>query len=75
MASNVLFVTADQWRGASLSALGHPPVKAPRLDALGDCYRATRSLLQWRMCEDDRELANSLLTFDHGPVSTRDPWR
>jgi arylsulfatase A-like enzyme len=40
-----------------------------------DCYRAARSLLQWRMREDDRELANSLLTRDHGLVNTRDSWR
>ncbi|MBD3666354.1 MAG: sulfatase-like hydrolase/transferase, partial [Kangiella sp.] len=31
---NVLFITADQWRGDCLSALGHPAVKTPNLDAL-----------------------------------------
>jgi arylsulfatase A-like enzyme len=31
---NVLFITADQWRGECLSALGHPVVKTPNLDAL-----------------------------------------
>ena len=31
---NVLFITADQWRGECLSALGHPIVKTPNLDAL-----------------------------------------
>ncbi|HTX48535.1 MAG TPA: alkaline phosphatase family protein [Caulobacteraceae bacterium] len=31
---NVLFITADQWRGECLSALGHPTVKTPHLDAL-----------------------------------------
>lgn len=31
---NVLFITADQWRGDCLSALGHPVVKTPTLDAL-----------------------------------------
>ena len=31
---NVLFITADQWRGECLSALGHPVVKTPHLDAL-----------------------------------------
>ncbi len=30
----VLFVSADQWRGECLSALGHPVVKTPHLDAL-----------------------------------------
>ena len=31
---NVLFITADQWRGECLSVLGHPTVKTPNLDAL-----------------------------------------
>ena len=35
MPGNVLFVTLDQYRGDSLSALGHPVVKTPHLDELG----------------------------------------
>ena len=31
---NILFIIADQWRGECLSALGHPHVKTPNLDAL-----------------------------------------
>jgi arylsulfatase A-like enzyme len=31
---NVLFITADQWRGDCLSALSHPVVRTPYLDAL-----------------------------------------
>ena len=31
---NILFITADQWRGDCLSALDHPVVKTPNLDAL-----------------------------------------
>lgn len=31
---NVLFITADQWRGECLAATGHPIVKTPNLDAL-----------------------------------------
>jgi arylsulfatase A-like enzyme len=31
---DVLFITADQWRGECLSALGHPSVRTPNLDAL-----------------------------------------
>ena len=31
---NVLFITADQWRGDCLSALGHPQLKTPNLDQL-----------------------------------------
>ena len=33
-AGNVLFITVDQWRGDCLSALGHPVVETPALDAL-----------------------------------------
>ncbi|HAD36074.1 MAG TPA: sulfatase, partial [Gammaproteobacteria bacterium] len=33
-ASNVLFITADQWRGDCLSALDHPCLRTPHLDAL-----------------------------------------
>jgi arylsulfatase A-like enzyme len=31
---NVLFITVDQWRGDCLSALGHPVLQTPALDAL-----------------------------------------
>jgi arylsulfatase A-like enzyme len=31
---NVLFITADQWRGDCLSAAGHPVVRTPHLDRL-----------------------------------------
>lgn len=31
---NVLLITCDQWRGDSLSAVGHPVVKTPNVDAL-----------------------------------------
>ena len=33
-ACNVLFITLDQWRGDCLSALDHPVVETPALDAL-----------------------------------------
>jgi arylsulfatase A-like enzyme len=42
MRGNVLFVTADQWRGECLGVLGHPVVRTPALDALaaqGVCFR------------------------------------
>ncbi len=32
--SNILFITADQWRGDCLSALGHPCLRTPNLDRL-----------------------------------------
>lgn len=31
---DIIFITADQWRGDCLSTLGHPMVKTPHLDAL-----------------------------------------
>ena len=31
---NILFITADQWRGECLSALGHAELKTPNLDRL-----------------------------------------
>lgn len=34
MRKNLLLITADQWRGDCLSALGHPHVKTPNVDAL-----------------------------------------
>ncbi|HUC05496.1 MAG TPA: sulfatase-like hydrolase/transferase, partial [Acidimicrobiales bacterium] len=33
-ARNVLLITVDQWRGDCLSALGHPVLETPALDAL-----------------------------------------
>ena len=34
MSLNILFITADQWRADCLSAVGHPIVRTPNLDAL-----------------------------------------
>ncbi len=34
MSCNVLFITADQWRGDTLGAVGHPLVQTPNLDRL-----------------------------------------
>ncbi|MCX8995555.1 alkaline phosphatase family protein [Rhizobiaceae bacterium BDR2-2] len=34
MKANILLITADQWRGDCVSALGHPAVRTPALDAL-----------------------------------------
>ena len=41
---NVLFITADQWRGECLSALGHPCLKTPNLD------RLAKSGIQFTTC-------------------------
>lgn len=34
MKPNILLITADQWRGDCLSAMGHPIVRTPHVDAL-----------------------------------------
>ncbi|MDI7864854.1 alkaline phosphatase family protein [Rhizobiaceae bacterium n13] len=34
MKPNILLITADQWRGDCLSAVGHPCVRTPNVDAL-----------------------------------------
>jgi len=36
MKKNILFITVDQWRGDCLSAVGHPHLKTPNIDALAD---------------------------------------
>ena len=43
----VLFISADQWRAECLSAVGHPVVKTPHLDALasdGTLFRQHRTV-------------------------------
>lgn len=57
---NVLLITADQWRGDSLSCLDHPCVKTPNLDAL-----AAESLLfrnHYSVCAPCGPARASLLT-------------
>lgn len=34
LATNVLYITVDQWRGDCLGAVGHPVVRTPNLDRL-----------------------------------------
>lgn len=36
MKPNILLITADQWRGDCLSAIGHPTVRTPNVDALAN---------------------------------------
>jgi arylsulfatase A-like enzyme len=57
---NVLFITADQWRGECLSMLGHPVVKTPTLDALAtESVTFTNHFAQCSPCGPSRA---SLLT-------------
>ncbi|MCB1486003.1 MAG: alkaline phosphatase family protein [Bauldia sp.] len=42
MKPNILFITADQWRGDCLGIAGHPTLKTPHVDRLaadGACFR------------------------------------
>jgi arylsulfatase A-like enzyme len=54
---NLLFIIADQFRADSLSAVGHPQVRTPNLDALAaegtlftHCYNQTAPCGPSRMC-------------------------
>ena len=69
---NVLLITADQWRGDCLSALGHPCVKTPHLDRLAadgvlfrrhyaqtvPCGPSRASLLTGMYLQNHRSVAN-----------------
>ena len=56
--TNLLFITADQWRGECLSTLGHPTVKTPNIDKLSEVYWEVdfRYLDDIPECFPDREL-------------------
>jgi len=69
---NILFITADQWRGECLSALGHACVKTPNIDALSaeavlfrnhysvcaPCGPARASLLAGMYAQNHRSVRN-----------------
>jgi len=69
---NILFITADQWRGECLSALDHPCVKTPNIDALiedsvlfrnhysvcAPCGPARASLLAGMYAQNHRSIRN-----------------
>ncbi len=72
---NVLFITADQWRGECLSALGHPIVMTPHLDALaaeGTLFR--RHYSQATSCGPARaSLYTGLYLHNHRSVANGAP--
>ena len=72
---NVLFITADQWRGECLSALGHPVVKTPHLDLLaaeGTLFR--RHYSQATSCGPARaSLYTGLYLHNHRSVMNGTP--
>ena len=67
---NVLFITADQWRGDSLGAVGHPCVKTPALDQLAaDGVLFRRHYSQGAPCSPSRaSLLTGLYMFNHRVV-------
>jgi len=72
---NVLFITADQWRGECLSALGHPDVKTPNLDRLaGDGVLFARHYAQAAPCGPSRaSLYTGMYLHNHGVHSNGIP--
>ncbi len=55
MGRNVLFITADQWRGDCLGVAGHPVVKTPNIDRLaGDGVYFSRHFCQAVPCSPAR---------------------
>jgi len=72
---NVLFITADQWRGECLSALGHAVVKTPYLDGLaadGTLFR--RHYSQATSCGPARaSLYTGLYLHNHRAVMNGTP--
>ena len=72
---NVLFITADQWRGDSLSALGHANAATPNLDALaaeGTLFRSHYT--QASPCGPSRtSLLTGLYQMNHRSVQNGTP--
>ena len=72
---NILFITADQWRGECLSALGHPVLKTPNLDRLaGDGVLFARHYAQATPCGPSRaSLYTGMYLHNHGVYRNQDP--
>jgi arylsulfatase A-like enzyme len=72
---NVLLITADQWRGECLSALGHPCLRTPHLDALarqGVLFK--RHFTQATPCGPARaSLHTGLYALNHRSVTNGTP--
>jgi arylsulfatase A-like enzyme len=67
---NVLFITADQWRGEALGAVGHPCIKTPNLDRLAaDGVLFPKHYSQATPCSPGRaSLLTGLYMFNHRVV-------
>src|SRR3546814_4779446 len=60
MRPNILLITADQWRGDSFGAAGHPVLSTPAIDALaveGVCF--LRHYAQAAPCSPGREIGRA----------------
>jgi arylsulfatase A-like enzyme len=72
---NVLFVTADQWRGDSLSCAGHPVVRTPNLDRLARSgVRFARHFAQAAPCGPSRaSLYTGMYLMNHRSATNGTP--
>ena len=72
---NILFITADQWRGDCLSALSHPCLRTPNLDCLaGDGVLFRRHYAQATPCGPGRaSLYTGLYLHNHRSVINGTP--
>lgn len=72
---NILFITADQWRGECLSVLGHPHLKTPNLDALAaDGVTFKRHYAQATPCGPSRaSLYTGMYMHNHRSVLNGTP--
>jgi arylsulfatase A-like enzyme len=72
---NLLLITADQWRGEALSALGHPCARTPHLDRLAaDGVLFRRHYSQATPCGPARaSLHTGLYAFNHRSITNGTP--
>jgi arylsulfatase A-like enzyme len=72
---NLLFITADQWRGDCLGAAGHPVVRTPNLDRLAaDGVRFARHFAQAAPCGPSRaSLYTGMYLMNHRSVLNGTP--
>jgi arylsulfatase A-like enzyme len=72
---NVLFITADQWRGDCLSCLGHPAARTPNLDRLAaDAVLFERHFSQATPCGPSRaSLHTGLYALNHRSITNGTP--
>jgi len=76
MARNVLFITADQWRGDCLGSLGHPCLRTPNLDALAaEGVTFHRHYANASPCGPARTcLLTGMYLFNHRQVTNETPF-